>query len=451
MTNQLSLKENKMGVMPIRKLLISMSLPMVCSMLVQALYNIVDSIFVSRISEDAFTAVSIAFPVQNLMIAIGVGTGVGVNALLAKSLGEKNYENANKIAKNGIFLSALSYVLFLIIGLFFTKIFFRSQTDNASIIEYGSTYLSICSIFSFGLFGQLIFEKIMQATGRTLYSMFTQLIGAIINIILDPILIFGLFGFPELGVAGAAIATVLGQIVAMVIAILINHYKNDEVKINFKRFRPNTSIIKKIYSIGLPSIIMTSITSILTFSLNQILMAFSSTATAVLGAYFKLQSFIFMPVFGLNNGMVPIIAYNYGAQKKDRMKKTFKLSVTYAICIMILGLLVMQIFPTQLFKLFEASEHMLKIGIPALKIISLSFIFAGFCIVVSSLLQAVGHGLWSMTISIIRQLIILLPAAYFLSRFNDVNLVWWAFPIAELFSVTICIIFLKRISKKIFQ
>lgn len=454
MTKELSegkeiMPENKMGTMPVNSLLISMSLPMMISMLVQALYNVVDSIFVSRISENALTAVSLAFPLQSLMIALGAGTGVGVNALLSRSLGEKDYKKVNSSAMNGIFLALVSFVAFLILGLTIVAPFYRSQTDDVEIINYGIQYLSIVCTCSFGMYTQFIFERLLQSTGKTFYTMVTQGTGAIINIILDPILIFGLLGAPKMGVAGAAVATVFGQIVAGILAIIINLKKNDEVKLQLKGFRPDIHMIGQIYAVGIPSIIMQSIGSIMVYGMNKILMAFSSTATAVFGVYFKLQSFIFMPVFGLNNGMVPIIAYNYGAQKKDRMLKTLKLSVLYAVAIMAVGVLIFQIFPDKLFLLFDASDHMLSMGVPALRIISTHFILAGFCIICSSSFQALGNGVYSMIISICRQLVVLLPAAYLLSKLGDVNSVWWAFPIAEGMSLLLNVFFLISINKKV--
>ncbi len=445
------IQENKMGVMPVNKLLISMSLPMMISMLVQAFYNVVDSIFVSWNSENALSAVSVSFPIQNLMIAIAAGTGVGVNALLSRCLGEKNFKDANKTATNGIFLFSLSYLIFVIFGVFAVGFFFRMQTDIEEIINYGIDYLSIISIFSFGIFGEIIFERLLQSTGKTFYTMITQSVGAIINIILDPILIFGLFGFPRLEVAGAALATVIGQIVAMLLGIYFNLKVNKEISIHIKGFRPSGRIIKRIYSVGIPSVIMQSIGSLMTFSLNQILMAFTSTATAVFGVYFKLQSFVFMPVFGLNNGMVPIIAYNYGAKKRDRMEKTMYLSMIYASILMLLGILVLQFFPKQLLMLFNASEEMLAIGMKALRIISLHFIFAGFCIISTSVFQALGKGIWSMIISIARQIGVLIPAAFLLAQTGMLDLVWFAFPIAECISVIMCIFFLRYARKTIFN
>ena len=444
-------QENKMGVMPVNKLLISMSLPMMISMLVQALYNIVDSIFVARIDEKALTAVSMAFPLQTLMIALGGGMGVGVNAVLSKALGEKDFKKADKAAINGVFLSVVSYLVFLVVGLFVTGPFYLSQTDDPQIIEYGKLYLTIVCCCSFGMYGQFIFERLLQSTGRTFYTMITQGTGAIINIILDPIFIFGYFGVPKMGVAGAAIATVIGQIVAAIIALIINIKKNTDIRLHMKGYRPDLRMIGQIYAVGVPSIIMQSIGSVMTYGMNKILINFSSTAVAVFGVYFKLQSFIFMPVFGLNNGMVPIIAYNYGAGKRERLIKTLKLSICYAVGIMAIGFLVFQIFPAQLFVLFEASETMLAIGVPALRIISISFLLAGFCIISGSLFQALGNGVYSMVVSIARQLVVLLPVAYLLALAGNVDYVWWSFPIAELMSLTMTIIFLIRINNKIIR
>lgn len=438
-----------MGVMPVNKLLISMALPMIISMLVQALYNIVDSIFVSRICEDALTAVSLAFPVQNLMIAISSGTGVGVNALLSRSLGAKNQETADKAAKNGIFLAICSYLVFLILGLTACNLFFRTQTDSATIIAYGDTYLSICMICSFGMFIQMMFERLLQATGRTIYTMFTQGTGAIINIILDPILIFGMFGLPKLGIAGAAVATVAGQIIASVMAVFFNFKFNTDVSLK-GRFRPSGHIIGQIYSVGIPSILMMSISSVMVYGMNRILIAFTSTATAVFGVYFKLQSFIFMPIFGMNNGMVPIIAYNYGACKPDRIKKTIALAMVYAECIMLIGLLVFKLKPDLLLSFFNASPEMLAIGEPALRTISWSFLVAGICIISSSTFQALGNGLYSLAISFGRQLVVLLPAAYLLSLTGNIHAVWWSFPIAEVASLALSLTFMYKINQKIF-
>lgn len=444
-------KENKMGTMPVNKLLVTMSLPMVISMIVQALYNIVDSIFVSRLSEDALTAVSMAFPMQNLMISVAVGTGVGINAMLSRALGEKKFEAANKTAENGIFIEVLGYVLFLLIGIFVTKPFFLAQAGAGDIANMGIEYTRICLLMSFGIFMQIGFERILQSTGRTIFTMITQSTGAIINIILDPILIFGLFGMPKMGVAGAAIATVTGQICAAILAITFNLTKNPDVHISFKGFKPQIIFVKNILSVGIPSIIMSSVGSAMTFGMNKILITFSSTAVAVFGVYFKLNSFVFMPVFGLNNGMVPIVSYNYGAQNKKRLTKTIKLAIMYAVCIMFIGIMLFQFIPDVLLRLFDASDHMLEIGIPALRIISLSFAFAGICIVISSSLQALGHGFLSMMISITRQLIILLPSAYILAKFGGIHAVWWSFNIAEIASLTLSLLFFKHMYNKIIK
>lgn len=443
--------ENKMGVMPVNRLLFSMSLPMILSMLVQALYNIVDSIFVAQIGETALAAVSLAFPVQNLIIAVSVGTGVGVNALLSRSLGEKNQETANLTAVNGIFVFFLSYLLFAVFGLFFARTYFTVQTSNPEIIEQGTIYLSVCSIFSFGIFLEIALERIMQSTGRTIYNMITQGLGAIINIILDPILIFGLFGFPRMGILGAAVATVIGQIIAMLLLLYFNIRKNSDVNLNMRRFRPDTAIIAEIYRVGLPSIIMQSISSVMTFGVNKILLLFSETAVSVFGIYFKLQSFIFMPVFGLNNAMVPIVAYNYGAARKDRIMKTIRSSVTAAVVIMLAGLAIFQIFPEQLLYLFDASEHMMGIGVPALRIISLSFLFAGYCIVIGSVFQALGNGVYSLITSAARQLVCILPAAWLFASVFGLHAVWYAFPLAEIISVVLTTLLFRRIYQKKIQ
>lgn len=442
-----NMNENKMGVMSVNKLLISMSVPMMISMLVQAMYNIVDSMFVARLNENALTAVSLAFPVQNLMIAVGSGTGVGLNALVSRTLGEKNTEYANKAANNGLYLALFSFLGFAFFTGIFGGVFFSVQTSDPEILRYGSTYIRICGMMSFGLFFQFVTERLLQSTGKTLYTMVTQSLGAIINIILDPIMIFGLFGFPRLEVAGAALATVTGQIVAALLAFWFNIHKNTELTISPKKYRLSGSVVKNIYSVGIPSIIMMSISSVMTFGMNKILMAFTSTATAVFGVYFKLQSFVFMPIFGMNNGMVPIVAYNYGARKPERITKTIRLSITYAVCIMLLGITIFQLMPGQLLKIFNASNTMLEIGIPALKIISVHFILAGFSIVCTSAFQALGHGMISLVISVLRQLFVLLPSAYILSRLGGLEVIWWSFPIAEVVSALVCALFLRRLYK----
>ena len=441
-------QENKMGVMPVNRLILTMSLPMILSMLVQALYNIVDSMFVSRLSENALTAVSLAFPAQNLMIAVATGTGVGVNAALSRSLGERNFDRANKIADHAVFLAIASYAVFAVLGLFFSRQFFLWQTDIEEIVDQGTDYLRICTLFSFGLFLEIACERLLQSTGKTIYSMYTQGLGAIINIIFDPIMIFGLFGFPKMGVAGAAAATVFGQILAAVLGIFLNKTRNQEIHVSFRGFRPNSEIIRHIYSVGIPSIIMSSIGSVMTYGMNKILIGFTSTATAVFGVYFKLQSFVFMPVFGLNNGTVPIIAYNYGAAKPDRILKTLKLAICYAVGIMLIGFAVFQLLPDKLLLIFEASENMLSIGVPALRIISVSFLFAGYCIVCSSMFQALGHGLLSLLVSVFRQLLVLLPSAFLLSKIGGLDLVWYSFPIAEICSIFFSTYFLRHVYKK---
>ena len=440
-------QENKMGVMPIPKLLISMSLPMIMSMLVQALYNVVDSMFVAQLNENALTAVSLAFPIQNLMIAVAAGTGVGINALLSKSLGEKKFETANTIAKNGILLGILSSLVFAILGLLGSRLFFEIQTKDAQIIEYGTQYMSVITIVSFGIFLQITFERLLQSTGKTIFNMITQGMGAIINIILDPILIFGWFGLPAMGVTGAAVATVIGQIFAALLGLFFNYKFNKEIHVSFKGFKPCKETIGNIYKIGVPSIIMQSIGSLTTFGINNILLMFSSTAATVFGVYFKLQSFVFMPVFGLTNGMIPIVAYNYGAQNKKRIYQTIKLSAIIAVGIMLVGVVIFQTFPKTLLGLFEASEHMLEIGVPALRTISLSFVFAGFCIVSSCVFQALGNGVYSMLLSIARQIVIILPVAFTFAKLFGLNMVWFAYPIAEVVSVIMCIFMLKHIIK----
>ena len=443
--------ENIMGTMPVNKLLLSLSLPMMASMLVQALYNVVDSIFVARVSEDALTAVSLAFPIQTLMIALGVGTGVGVNALLSRSLGEKNQKRANHTAMHAVFLGMINYLIFLLVGLTVVKPFFLSQTTDEIIVNYGIDYLSIICCLSIGMYTQFTFERLLQSTGKTIYAMVAQLIGALINIILDPILIFGLLGFPRMEIAGAALATVIGQIAAGIAAFIFNRTFNHELQLSFKGFRPSSSIIRQIYAVGIPSIIMQSIGSVMVYGMNRILMSFTSTAAAVFGVYFKLQSFIFMPIFGLNNGMVPIIAYNLGARKRERILKTRTLSIRYAIAIMAAGILIFQFLPDKLFLLFDASESMLEMGVPALRIISIHFIPAAYCIVSSSVFQALGNGIYSATTAVCRQLVVLLPVAYLLSFLGNVNYVWLAFPIAELTSVALNIIFMRKINKKVLE
>ena len=437
--------ENKMGVQPVGRLLAGMAIPMMISMLVQALYNVVDSVFVSRISENAFNAVGLAFPLQNLMIAVGAGTAVGINALLSRSLGEKKQDMADRAAGTGIFLSLCSAVVFALIGIFLSRPFFMAQAKTVpEIVEMGTAYTRICLGLSVGLFCQFCFERLLQSTGRTMLSMVTQLIGAIIDIILDPVFIFGLCGMPKMGVTGAAVATVLGQFVGALLAILLNLKYNPEIRIRLRLIRWDKPVVREIYRVGVPSIVMQSIGSVMTFGMNKILFVFTPTATAVFGAYFKIQSFIFMPVFGLNNGMLPIISYNYGAARMDRVKRTVRLTICTAVCIMTVGFAVFQLAPATLLTLFDASAEMTAIGVPALRIISISFLLAGFCIIAGSVCQAIGNPLYSMMVSICRQLVVLLPAAWLLAQSGRLELVWWSFPIAEIASFTLSAIFLRR-------
>nr|WP_325304880.1 MATE family efflux transporter [uncultured Dysosmobacter sp.] len=438
-------KENKMGVLPVGRLLATMALPMMISMLVQALYNVVDSVFVSRLSENAFNAVGLAFPLQSLMIAVGAGTAVGINALLSRSLGEKRQDMADRAAGTGIFLSLCSALVFALIGIFLSRPFFLAQAKSVpEIVEMGTAYTRICLGLSVGIFSQFCFERLLQSTGRTTLAMFTQLIGAVINIVLDPILIFGLLGFPRLKVAGAALATVLGQIVAAVVAVVMNLKCNPDIDLRLKLIRWDKPVVQEIYRVGFPSIVMQSIGSVMTFGMNKILFTFTPTATAVFGAYFKIQSFIFMPIFGLNNGMVPIISYNYGAARPERVWKTVRLTIFTAVAIMVAGFALFQTGPAVLLALFEASEEMTAIGIPALRIISISFLLAGFCIIAGSVCQAIGNPFYSMIVSVCRQLVVLLPAAWLLAQTGRLELVWWAFPIAEIMSTTLSAIFLRR-------
>ena len=435
---------NKMGVLPVGRLLAGMAIPMMISMLVQALYNVVDSVFVAQISQDALNAVSLAFPLQNLMIAVGGGTAVGINALLSRSLGERRQDMADHAANTGIFLALCSFAVFALIGIFLSRPFFLAQIKNPVVVDYGTTYGRICLGCSIGLFCQFCFERLLQSTGRTTLAMCTQLIGAVINIVLDPILIFGLFGLPRLEVAGAAIATVCGQVIAAVIAVILNLKKNHDIHISWKDIRFNKVIVKEIYRVGLPSIVMQSISSIMTFGMNKILVSFTEAATAVFGAYFKLQSFVFMPVFGLNNGMVPIVSFNYGAGSLPRVKKTVKLTIITAICIMTCGFIAFQTVPDTLLSFFNASSEMLSIGEIALRIISFSFPLAGFAIIAGSVCQAIGNPFYSLIVAVSRQLLVLLPVAWLLSQTGRLELVWLAFVVAEIVSLILSILFLTR-------
>ena len=445
-------EENKLGVMPITKLIWNMSLPIIASMLVQALYNIVDSWFVSRVSEQALTAVSLAFPAQNLMIGLATGTAVGVNALMGRALGAGLRERADKVANNGVFLAVVGFVISALLGLTCSDLFFRSQTQVEIIIQMGNDYLRIVTIGSLGMFCQIMYERLLQGTGRSILSMYTQGLGAIINIILDPIFIFGL----KMGVAGAAVATIIGQFCGCALAIYFNHKKNTDITLSLRGFRPNWRLIGEIYAIGLPSVIMIAIGSVMTFLMNKILITYHAaheTAATAFGVYFKLNSFIFMPIFGLNNGVIPIVAYNYGAQNRRRMMATIKRSALYACCIMVFGTVLFWVIPDTLLRLFDASDVMLAAGVPALRIISLSFCMAGACIALGSSFQALGKSMYSMVTSIVRQLVFLIPIAYVLARYGasvgNSDLVWWCYPLAEIFSLTLTLVFFSRMYKTI--
>ena len=444
------LRENKMGVMPVGRLLLTMALPMALSMLVQALYNVVDSVFVSRISDvdnNALTAVSLAFPVQNIMIGLATGIGVGVNALLSRGLGEKNQEQVNRSALNGLLLACFGIVLTMLFGVFCAEPFMRSQTENTVIIHYGVQYIRVITLASFGIFGEILFERLLQATGRTSYTMLTQGIGAIINIILDPILIFGMFGFPRMEVLGAALATVFGQIVAFVIAVILNLKKNHDVRLSLRGFRPHGPTIRRILGVGIPSVIMVAIGSLMYYCFNLVLGRYDAVfpglgevGSTVFGAYFKLQSFVFMPVFGINNALLAIVSYNYGARRPDRIKSVIKCGVAATCTLMLIGITGFQLFPEQLLGFFNPSGQMLEIGVHALRILCLPFIFAGMGIVFSGVFQALGKSIYSMFVSIARQLVALIPAAYLLSLSGNIDAVWFAFPIAELVSATLSVV-----------
>lgn len=448
-----AVQENKMGYMPENKLLLSMSIPMMLSMLIQALYNIIDGLFVAGISPEQYelTAVNLAFPAQNLMIAVSVGVGVGINALISRYLGFKNYEKVDKIAGQGLLLAIISYLLFAVGGTLISRPYFLIMTTDISdavaretVVEMGTSYLQVCFLASFGLFCQVVHEKYMQATGKTTLSMATQLVGAILNMIFDPILIYGC----GLGILGAAYATVGGQIASGIVGVLLHHYKNREVRLKPENIKPDMKIIKEIFKIGLPSILMNSIGSFMTAAFNKIIMALSEYAVNVFGIYFKLQSFVFMPVFGFNNGMISIVSYNYGARKKKRMLKTIKLGLVYAVSFMIFGFVLFQIFPTPLLSMFNLTEEAITtVGVPALRTISISFIFAGFSIIYSAVFQSFGYSFFSMLISIGRQLVTLLPVAYLLSLTGDINAVWWSYPIAELVCVVLSVVFYVYIYK----
>ena len=447
------MKENKMGVMPVKRLIITMSLPMMLSMLVQALYNIVDSIFVSQINEQALTAVTLAFPLQTMMVAVGSGTGVGINAMLSKSLGERKFEKSDAAANTGLLLIFFSYLVFLLIGIFGMGPFFGTQTSDPQIAAYGETYLRIVLCLSFGMLFQMTFERLLQSTGLTIYSMVSQLTGAIFNIIFDPILIFGYFGFPKLGVAGAAYATVLGQMIGATLGLVLNLKKNKEIHLSFRKIlHPEAETIKRIYFVGVPSILMISIGSVMSYLMNRILTGFSSTATAVYGVYFKLQSFFFMPVFGLNNGLIPVLAYNYGARKKDRIREALKFSFVLVFTIMFIGMLIFLLFPEALLSLFNASDNMQEMGVRALRTVAFHFPLAAIGITLGSVFQAFSRSYYSMIISLARQLIVLIPVAWILARVTgDVNQVWWCFLISEIVSCVLSVIFFRKVYREVVE
>ncbi len=449
--------ENKMGTMPVNRLLVSMALPMIISMLVQAFYNIVDSFFVARIQDAgdgagtaALSALGMAFPFQTLMIAFATGMCVGVNALLSKALGERDKATAQKAANNGVFLTICNYVIFFCVGAFLSEALIRSQGGEGLTLTYGSTYLRIVCMGSFGIYMQFIFERLLQSTGKTIYTMFTQLTGAVINIILDPILIFGLLGFPEMKVAGAAIATIVGQICAGILALILNRKYNEDVQVNMRGFKPDGRIIRRIYEVGLPSIIMQAIGSVMTYSMNRILNGLNPASVAVFTVYFKVQSLFFMPVFGLNNGLVPILAYNFGARKRKRMITAIKLSMFYAFCLLAIGFALFELMPGALLRIFDTGDESLYIlGEPAFRIIGLHFLLAWFCIISITTFQALGNGIYSLFVSVARQLIVLIPVAFILSKIGGLDLIWWCFPIAELMSLAVSAFFLRRIYRRV--
>lgn len=442
-------KENIMGTQPIGRLLPTMAFPIMLSMIVQALYNVVDSIFVSMVSENALTSVSLVFPVQNLIIAVSVGTAVGINALLSRRLGEKNYEAANKVANNGVSVTVLTWLVFAAVGALFSTTFMSLCGAEGQVAADGALYMRIVTIFSLGALVEITMERILQVTGKTVYQMISQMSGAVVNIILDPIMIFGLLGFPAMGVAGAAVATVTGQLFAMVVSLLLNHFKNHEVRLSAKgMLHLEGRTIRGIYQVGLPSIIMQSIGSVMTFGMNKILIAFTETAVSVFGVYFKLQSFVFMPVFGVTNALVPIVGYNYGARSSQRIQQATRLSLLMTTAIMALGTVIFQVAPGPLLSLFSASDTMLSIGIPALRIISVSFCFAGVAIVFSSVFQALGDGMLSLVMSAVRQLLLLLPCAFVLAKLGGLDAVWFSFLIAEVASVTLAVVFYRSLYNK---
>lgn len=442
------MEQNKMGIMPVNKLLITMAAPMVLSMLIGALYNVVDSLFVSHYGESALSAVSLAFPIQNIIIATGTGIGVGINALLSRYLGEKKQKEVNQTAMHGIVLGIGFYVLILLFGIFGVRSFYIVQTNDAEIVSMGINYLTVICIFGFGQMFQLIFEKILQSTGRTLYTMIMQIVGAIINIILDPIFIFGYFGLPAMGTKGAAIATVIGQIIAMLLGLHFNVAKNKDVQFNFKGIQLEKHYFKGICTVGIPTIVMQSMSSIMCFGVNKLLLDFSTTSTAVFGAYFKLQTFVYMAIFGLNNALIPIVAFNLGAKHEDRVKKVIRLCGLYSALIGLVGLIIMEALPVQLISAFAPSKEMFSLGVTALRILGLSFVFGGICVMTSYALQGFSRGISSLIISALRQVIILLPLASVLGKTMGINGIWWGFLISETITVIVAVLYLGVVEKK---
>lgn len=445
-----SISADKMGSTPMLRLILSMSLPTMFSMIIQAMYNIVDSVFVSSLGQDALTALSLAYPLQLMTISVAVGTGVGINSFISRRLGEKNQELANNGAANGIFISIISWLVFLLVGIFLTVPFFKLFNPTPGVMKYGVDYTSIILIFSVGVMVEIAIEKVLQATGNMIFPMIFQLIGAVSNIVLDPLFIFGIGPFPRMEVAGAAVATVIGQILAMLFAIYIFFFKKHAVQVHVRNFKPSLKIIKNIYAVGFPSIIMQSISSVLVVGLNAILMGFSEAAVSVHGIYYKMQSFVFMPVFGLNQGLMPIMGYNFGAKNKDRLHSAIRYGCIIAAFIMLCGTVIFWVFPAQILSLFNANDDILNMGIKAMRFISLSFLPAAIDIIFSTTFQAVGKGFSSMILSLLRQLVFILPAALVLSNFG-VNAVWFAYPIAEVGALIVAIFLYTRINKKVFS
>lgn len=443
------MKENKMGTMEVRRLILTMSLPIMISMLVQALYNIVDSMFVARVSEAALAAVSLCYPIQMIMVAVACGTGVGINALLSRYLGEKKREKASQVAMHGLFCAICNWLVFAVIGLFFSEAFLRLFSDDVQIIMMGISYMQICTICSFGVFVQITYERIMQSTGNTIYNMVIQGVGALINIILDPIFIFGLGPVPALGTAGAAIATVIGQIVAMFLGIIITQKKIREIQLSVRGFHLDGMIMKAMYRIAIPAILMQSIMSFMTVMMNMILAPFSEMAVSVFSIYYKLQQFVFMAVLGMNNALIPILSYNYGAHQMERIREGIRFALWMSCVIMAIGTVVFQLLPTQLLYLFDAKETLLSIGIPALRTISVSFVFAGISMVLCSVFQALASPNHSLLVTLLRQMVILLPLAYGFSSAFGLDMCWWSFPITEVLCALLSLYLLRSVQKRV--